>query len=190
MSKSWCWLLLSIITSALQLAHAEVVLAIDTNEERGLNLSQWAYYTDDTPELNIQQVSRLSSSRWQKLSPDVTNHVGKPAYWVKFTLYNQTSDIVRRFISIENPHIDKLDIYHLVNDTLYKQIAMGDSLPFDQRPIINNSFLYPFELSQDQMHSFYIRVETQGSANLPLVYTVLTSLRNALKHNLSPTAFN
>ncbi|WP_372847445.1 diguanylate cyclase [Shewanella sp. Scap07] len=168
MAKSWCWLLLSIMTSALQLAHAEVVLAIDTNEERGLNLSQWAYYTNDIPELNIQQVSRLSSSRWQKLTPDVTNHVGKPAYWVKFTLYNQTPDIVRRFISIENPHIDKLDLYHLVNDTLYKQIAMGDSLPFDQRPIINNNFLYPFELSQDQMHSFYIRVETQGSANLPL----------------------
>ncbi|WP_394201619.1 diguanylate cyclase [Shewanella waksmanii] len=166
--KSWLLFTVTFLLCATQSVRAEAVLAIQENGQRGLNLSDWVYFTEDTDSHTINQITRLSSSRWQKLAPEVNNKVGMPPFWVKFTLYNPTSEKLRRFVSIGNPHIDLIELHHFVDGKLVTDLTMGDTLPFAQRPIINNSFLYPFELLPDQMHNFYIRIETKGSADLPL----------------------
>lgn len=149
-------------------ARAETILAIGGDEDSVLELSSWLYFSPVNEGEEIDQVRRLSSNQWHRLTPDHNNHIGIDPFWVKFSVYNYEEEELDRILSLANPHIDRIELYHLVQDKVIDTVVMGDSLPFSQRPLINNIFLYPFELKPEKLHTFYLKIETEGSASLPL----------------------
>jgi len=147
---------------------AETVLAIGSDEESVLELSSWLYFAPANEGEEIEQVRRLSSSQWHRLSPEYNNHIGIDPFWVKFSVYNAEAKEIERILSLANPHLDRIELYHVVQGKMFDRVIMGDSLPFSQRPLINNHFLYPFKLEPEKRHTFYLKIETEGSASLPL----------------------
>ncbi|MGE6648734.1 sensor domain-containing diguanylate cyclase [Shewanella colwelliana] len=161
--NAFCILILLLCSSH---SYAESLLAV--NKDQSIDLSSWLYYVQDPHIDTLAQVSSLSSSQWQHLTPQFNDHLNVAPFWIKFSLYNATDSKIRRFLSLANPHIDKISLYHLQQDNTQVHIEMGDSYPFSQRPIPHNSFLYRFDLQPEQVHTFYLRIETSGSANIPL----------------------
>ncbi|MCG9738478.1 diguanylate cyclase [Shewanella insulae] len=159
-------LLLLIILSFPCFSQGESLLAVNKNQS--IQLSSWLYYLQDEEVTTLAQVSSLSSSHWQRLTPEFNQHLGVKPFWVKISLYNATDTQMRRYLQLGNPHLNKIDLYHLQAGKPTVHLEMGDSYPFRQRPIINNDFLYRFELPPEVVHTFYIRIDTEGSANLPL----------------------
>lgn len=149
-----------------QLVHAESLLAV--TKEQSINLSPWLYYIQDSPLDNLEDVSQLDANRWSRLDPEFNQRLDVKPFWIKISLYNAADDEIRRYLSLENPHIDKIDLYHLQHGKSVIHMKMGDSYPFSQRPITHNHFLYQFDLAPQVVHTFYARIETQGSASLPL----------------------
>ena len=147
---------------------SETLLAVGEDAEGALALTHWLYHTPAEHADDINTVRQLSSSYWQRLTPDDNNRIGIPAFWVKFSIYNAKNTPIDRILSLANPHIDSISLYHVINGQVNHQMIMGDSLPFNQRPIINNHFLYPFQLEPNVLHTFYLKIETEGSASLPL----------------------
>lgn len=148
-------------------ARSETLLAIGEDNDT-LELAQWLYYTPAKNDTELESVKRYGSSQWQRLTPAYNNRIGGEAFWVKFSIYNATDTPISKILSLANPHIDRVELYHFASEEIVEQMVMGDSLPFKQRPIINNHFLYPFELEPEVVHTFYLKIETQGSASLPL----------------------
>ncbi|MFV7785230.1 diguanylate cyclase domain-containing protein [Shewanella marisflavi] len=159
-------LLLLLTISFPGIGLGESLLAV--NKDQSIELSSWLYYVQDDKLTHIEQVSRLSSSRWQRLSPEFNQHLGVKPFWVKVSLYNATEIPMQRYLKLANPHLDEINLYHQQKGKPTVHLEMGDSHPFHQRPIINNDFLYRFEMPPEAIHTFYIRVATQGSANLPI----------------------
>ena len=159
-------LLLLITLSFPGFSQGESLLAV--NRDQSIQLTSWLYYIQDDSLTTLEQVSKQSSHRWQRLTPEFNQHLGIKPFWVKFSLYNATQSQMRRYLKLGNPHLDKIDLYHLQTGQPRVHLEMGDSLPFRQRPIINNDFLYRFELTPERVHTFYIRIESKGSANLPI----------------------
>ena len=148
--------------------NAENALTIDINTADRLPLTDWVYITSTNQGSNISQVSRLSSTDWDKLSPDIIRGLGDKQFWVKFSLYSNGAFTTNRIISVANSHLDLIELYHFNRQRLVHKVIMGDSIPFSQRPIISNDFAYPFSSKNDDFHTFYIRVSTTGSASLPM----------------------
>ncbi|AQS38204.1 diguanylate cyclase (GGDEF) domain-containing protein [Shewanella psychrophila] len=146
---------------------AETILAVG-DDEGALELAHWLYYTPAKNADNINSVQNLDSNQWQRLTPAYNNRIGVEAFWVKFSIYNSKEIPIDRILSLANPHIDLVYLYHGVRGKLIDKIVMGDSLPFTERPVINNHFIYPFQLEPDALHTFYLKIETEGSASLPL----------------------
>ncbi|WP_428613687.1 sensor domain-containing diguanylate cyclase [Shewanella sp.] len=159
-------LLLLLTISFPGIGLGESLLAV--NKDQSIELSAWLYYVQDDKLTHIDQVSRLSSSRWQRLSPEFNQHLGVKPFWVKVSLYNATEIPMQRYLKLANPHLDEINLYHQQKGKPTVHLEMGDSYSFHQRPIINNDFLYRFEMPPEAIHTFYIRVATQGSANLPI----------------------
>ena len=147
-------------------AHGESLLAV--NDEPSINLSPWLYYVQDSELKQLEDVTKLSSSRWSRINAKFNQRLAVDPFWIKISLYNANEHKIRRYLSLANPHIDKISLYHIQQGQAPRHIEMGDSYPFSQRPIAYNGFLYRFDLSPEVLHTFYARIETQGSANLPL----------------------
>ncbi|ABO25247.1 diguanylate cyclase [Shewanella loihica] len=159
-------LLLLITLSFPGFSQGESLLAVNKNQS--IELASWLYYVQDDSLTSLEQVSKLSSSHWQRLTPEFNQHLGVEPFWVKISLYNATDTQMRRYLKLGNPHLNRVSLYHLQRGKPTVHLEIGDSYPFSQRPIINNDFLYRFELTPEVVHSFYIRVDTEGSANLPI----------------------
>ncbi|MPY26659.1 diguanylate cyclase [Shewanella psychropiezotolerans] len=148
-------------------ARGGTILAVG-EDEGALELAHWLYYTPAKKSDNIDSVKALDSRSWQRLTPAYNNRIGIEAFWVKFSIYNPKEIPIDRILSLANPNIDLIYLFHIVNGEMIDRVIMGDSLPFTQRPIINNHFIYPFQLEPDVLHTFYLKIETEGSASLPL----------------------
>ncbi|WP_299798198.1 diguanylate cyclase [uncultured Shewanella sp.] len=146
----------------------ETILAIGDDEESVLELASWLYYTPSNEGEGIEQVKRLGSSRWERLTTKYSNRIGIAPFWVKFSVYNYDHTEVDRLLSLANPHLDRVELYHVVQGKVFNKLVMGDKQPFAERPLINNHFVYPFELKPEKLHTFYLKVDTEGSATLPL----------------------
>lgn len=148
--------------------NAENALTIDINTADKLPLTDWVYITSTSQSSDISQVSRLSSTDWDKLSPDIIRGLGDKQFWVKFSLYSNGAFTSNKIISIANSHLDLIELYHFNRHRLVNKVIMGDSIPFSQRPIISNDFSYPFSSKNDDFHTFYIKITTTGSASIPM----------------------
>lgn len=159
-------------------SRAETILAVGDDDEV-LQLAHWLYYTQAKNADDIDSVRDLDSRSWRRLTPAYHNRIGIDAFWVKFSFYNDNKIPIKRILSLANPHIDLASLYHVVNGEVIDRALMGNSLPFAQRPIISNHFIYPFNLEPNVTHTFYFRIETEGSAYLPLS---LSSPKSFAKH--------
>jgi diguanylate cyclase (GGDEF)-like protein len=90
------------------------------------------------------------------------------AWWVRLRLDNPGDKTVPVTLRQDYPLIDRLDFWSQDADGHWQQVATGDRLPFDTRPINNRSFLFPVELPPQSERTYYLRFETQGAMNIGL----------------------
>ncbi|MGS0682751.1 sensor domain-containing diguanylate cyclase [Shewanella sp. 125m-7] len=150
------------------LANAEMHLVINEETTDKVPLTPLLYISESLANSNIQQVVNSTDLPWQQYELSNINGIGQHLHWVKFTLKHQSHDPRQQILSLANPHLDYIELYHFNGATLVEQLIVGDSLPFSQRPILNTHFLYAFNSQQYENHSFYLRINTSGSVNLPL----------------------
>jgi two-component system, sensor histidine kinase LadS len=89
----------------------------------------------------------------------------KSAYWGRFYLKTKTLDHEKWLIEIENPHINRIEIY--IEDENGKLIKheSGNYLPFLQREYHHKNFVYDIYLPKDtnSYRTFYIRTDSEHS---------------------------
>jgi hypothetical protein len=68
------------------------------------------------------------------------------AWWVRLRLENPGDKAVSTVIRQDYPLIDRIDFWSVDADGHWQQVATGDRLPFDTRPINNRAFLFPVDV--------------------------------------------
>lgn len=176
-----CLLLLSQLSWANSLQTVPLRLTSDSITK--IDLKDWVYINNSK---NISQLTKLleqPASTWKKLPTDKPHQIGVSNYWLTFSIYNP-DDYLSRIIALDNPLLDSIVIYHFINGELIDAKKMGDTLPFNLRPMQSNIFLYPIDLQPGDTHKFYIKIDSLGSVNTPMVLwssndlTQLTETKN------------
>ncbi|QSX29723.1 diguanylate cyclase [Shewanella cyperi] len=128
-----------------------------------------------TPFLQVYQAQKSQS--WEQLPPQdsalwrplerETLALGVHNLWLSFSL-SSDQGVINRMLEMDNPLLDEVSLYHLVDGDLVRVMHMGDKLDFASRPMRSTSFLYPFELAPGEVHSFYLKIDSEGSGYLPV----------------------
>lgn len=143
--------------------------ALVYTEESGevIDLSPWVSEFQASELLDYRELPPQNDPRWHQLPKQGTHGMGAQNRWFRIDIDVRTHP-GSRVLSINNPLLDNLRIYHLVNGNLMAEHHFGDSLPFNERLLQSTQFLYPVQLRPWEHHTLLLRVDTEGSSHVPL----------------------
>lgn len=143
--------------------------ALVYTEESGdvIELTPWVSEFQASELIDYRELPPQNDPRWQQLPKQGTHGMGAQNRWLRIDIDVRTHP-GSRVLSINNPLLDNLRLYHLVNGNLMAEHHFGDSLPFDERLLLSTQFLYPLQLRPWEHHTLLLRVDTEGSSHVPL----------------------
>ena len=97
---------------------------------------------------------------------------GDAAIWIRLQLKVGPSSMVpevEKVLEISYPLLDHIRVYQVTDNQVTHQWETGDTLPFSQRPVDHNSYLFPIQVKQNHSNDIYIRVVSNSSLRIPLM---------------------
>lgn len=181
-------LVLMIFISPLAQSASPIVLNINVGQySLGMHLDT---LEDTEGNWSLEQVrSSRFNKKWVKNEKKVPNFgFTKSAYWLRFQVVHQTlgelpssavnindagADQITRYpskwlLELSYAFIDQVDFYFKTMDNQYHVIKSGDQRAYSAREFKYHNFVFPLILYNQSPQVFYIRVQTEGSIELPL----------------------
>lgn len=150
------------------------VMALEVHrDQQMLEISDgYRYLLEGDEPLSVEQVRDASrAGQWQDLEGQPNFGYRRDAIWYRLELQVQDPGEIRRYFEITYPLLDRVELYHFVDNRLAYQAATGDRLPHSKRPVDVRTFVFPLvlEQTQDQArdHTLYLKVQTSGSHQVP-----------------------
>lgn len=149
------------------ISHANTVIQVGDDRRYSIN-RQVDYLLDASHDLKLSDVQ--SSNKWQSIDKNSIN-LGfiKEAAWFHFELQVENSNDY--ILQIPYPILDYLDLYSFVDDELYLEVKTGDARRFESRDVDHVHFIFPYRLDAGQTLSVYLRVDTAGGVDVPLLFS-------------------
>jgi PAS domain S-box-containing protein len=151
----------------LLLSHTSLaVTAIPINLNESYNLAQEVeYLMDETNSLELLDLNQ--NPNWKRVERNIVNFgFINPTLWLRFKVIAQVEgDWV---LHISYPPLDHIESTGIVNGIVGKTIITGDLVNFSTRPINNPGFAFPYKLSKYDVLEVYLKVKTDGAAEIPL----------------------
>lgn len=135
------------------------------------NISEYLYILEDK-----EKKWSIADVRSEAIAEKFTrNTKGTPnmgytnsAYWTKFKIENNT-EAIERLLEITYPPLNEVDIYIFDDFGLRKELHLGAKYPFYDRPFPYPNYAYIFDIENGESLTFYIRFETEGSMQMPII---------------------
>ncbi|QYJ74960.1 diguanylate cyclase [Shewanella sp. FJAT-52076] len=159
-------LLLALGYSLLAQAGAPALVYTEESSEV-IDLTPWVSEFQASELIDYRELPPQNDPRWHQLPKQGTHGLGAQNRWFRIDIDVRTHP-GSRVLSINNPLLDNLRLYHLVNGNLMAEHHFGDSLPFNERLLQSTQFLYPVQLRPWEHHTLLLRVDTEGSSHVPL----------------------
>jgi two-component sensor histidine kinase len=91
------------------------------------------------------------------------------AYWVRFTVVNHLRQEITWLLELAYPPMDHIQLYLPIASNQFDVKYAGDSLPFNEREIRHRTFIFHMKQAPNSQSTYYMRFETEGAVNLPLL---------------------
>jgi signal transduction histidine kinase len=154
-------LLLYLITMPVfLLAQTPVQVGKDFREE--VLSKQVALLEDASKSLTIQDILSKKSIFKPNNHPFINPGFTNSYYWVRFQVSNLDSVERDLILEVENPHINKLQLFTLSRKQVKASIMTGDHFRFAQRPIRHPHFLFPIHIPPGETLTYYLWVDKHG----------------------------
>jgi two-component system, sensor histidine kinase LadS len=164
--------LLILLLSASRITAAPLLL--DLNFQSKSLGSYFDYLTDRDKQITIKKIladagnDTVPSLRWEK---SVKNSFGfgftSAAYWVRFTIKNNTGSEKEYYLEQKYPLISYLDLY-IIEGRTFSVIKTGHNYPFSKRPMEYRNFVFPIILKPHQETTCYLRYRSDSAMNIDL----------------------
>lgn len=130
------------------------------------------YIKDSQSSYDLKEIISLADSDWEVERSDRLSY-GMPAipYWFKFSIPSQSSSEnsrpVNQLLELDYALLDNVDIWFLEEDQIVGEYHVGDTLPFEQRGLKSEKFVFAVPQSKSDL-TVIIKASTTGNMNLPL----------------------
>ncbi|WP_199524483.1 diguanylate cyclase [Pseudoalteromonas sp. bablab_jr011] len=132
--------------------------------------SQQIINVEYTLEPITQQQAFISKDiDWQKNQADTLNlGLNLTPLWLKVSIKNTSLNDLTLILSIDNPLLDEVSVFHVQGRHILSKTKIGDALPLANRQIKNESLLVPLILPKASHTEVFLRVENEGGLRVPL----------------------
>lgn len=157
-------LVLTLLFFGTAFSYSNTTFLIDDQQSYQL-ARQVDFLLDESGLLEFEAVQVAES--WQPIERDIVNFgFNSAALWLRFELQvKQSNDYI---LHIPYPLLDYLDHYAFIDNEPLAPIHTGDARVFDSRAVDHINFVFPYSLKKDQKLSVYLRVDSQGTLDVPL----------------------
>jgi diguanylate cyclase (GGDEF)-like protein len=148
----------------------DATVEVEAAGPRTVDLSRWArVWPDPSGRTQLDQVRALPASRWQAAPAGSLNFgYSHSAYWIHLRLHHGPEAPQDRLLGVAYPLLDELDVAVVHANGRVAQHATGDLRPFASRPVADRTFWFPVTLGSNETVDVYLRVQSQGSLQVPL----------------------
>lgn len=167
------WLYLLVFSFPAQARDSFTVDRLGTH-----NLATSAYFlVDSSNQLALDQV--LESDQWQRnYQSSLVFGYSDDTYWITMDLIVEQAD--RWYLVLDYPVLDKVDFYWVKDGRVLEHHQAGDRIPYHARSIYARNFVFAKDMTAGEEITFYIRIKTQGSYQIPLQLKSSQALQNSL----------
>jgi len=157
-----------IILSAM-LAGTASAYTSESNTDITLVNKQLYLLTDASGELTISDA--ITAFQMQQYSPNTQTQVSfgftHDTLWAVLPVTNESERDNKLVIKIDNAWLDEIDIYFVQDEQVLHRAALGDTLPFTQRPILRRmpAVAYQFPPGRTDV---YFRVYSKDPLTIPI----------------------
>lgn len=153
-----------------------LVHAVDFDEHtRYLTLgSKMQVFEDVRGDASIDEISSaaLDGSFRDNVKPVLNAGYSRSVFWLRIDLRYRPSRPTGPkawLLEVAYPPLDHLDLYLPDSAGGYRlAVRTGDALPFSSREIAQNNYLFNLDLVPGKTQRVYLRVQSQGSMQMPL----------------------
>ena len=138
-----------------------------------LEADPYVFYLEDHDQsLTIEDF--ISGNAKARLTPSpggvLNRGYSEAAIWMKLRLVlnNQAIAKKEKVLQIQYPLLDHITVYQVIDNKLDAEWETGDTLPFKQRPVDHNSYLFPLKVEKQKVTEVYIRVISSSSLRIPI----------------------
>ena len=165
-----CFLILALLMTSLWTAgFSQEVLRIDEQVESVKVGKHLHYLLVDEALIEEEVLSGVHDHRFQKSEKDALNFgVTTSTLWIKFSVDNQ-GQFSERILRIKNALLDNVKLYRQDHQGEWTLTEAGDQFVFDRRRIKDHDHCFRLLLPGGQQKDYYLRFETAGSMQIPLV---------------------
>jgi PAS domain S-box-containing protein len=83
-------------------------------------------------------------------------------YWLKVIIKNNSEISIDYILSISNPDLNYIDLYELVQDTLFREIHTGEFRDISTREVYHRNFIFNIDLKAGDVYTYLISVNNGG----------------------------
>jgi len=103
------------------------------------------------------------------------------AYWAAVDVSNRFTADQTWLLKFKLASLDRLDFWYQNSQGQWIQKSAGDTLAFDGRDIAHHSLIFSFEALAGQAQTLYLRVQSNGSVQLPVTLLSLEEFQQSSK---------
>ncbi|WP_317195540.1 7TM diverse intracellular signaling domain-containing protein [Echinicola shivajiensis] len=144
-------------------------LKIDDNlKERIFSISQLEFFEDTTNQLTFHDIIKPRFQDNFKIRPSFNknkfdiNHT----YWVKLSIDKTPESTKKWLMEFYDQTMDLVDVYAPQEDGSYKNILMGDAIPFGTRDFKHKNFELILENSTEGISNYYVKIRSSQKADI------------------------
>ena len=152
-------------------------------------LTPYTEYLED-PSNQIDLHDLLSPAKhwsWQsntESSETINLGYTQSTYWIRFDITNPNSTHDERYLEIAYSVLDYINLYIIPDNSEPQEIILGDKLPFNKRLLDHRNFVIPIQWKPNQTLSFFLKVKTSSSMQIPLTLWTTKSFIEATQKEL------
>ncbi len=113
---------------------------------------------DDILELRYQ--SKFTKHRKEHLNFGIS----ESNIWMKLILINKTNRDKNFLLCIQNPDLDKVDFYELIDSSIVRSVFTGELKDISSREIYHRHFLFNLSLIPNKIYTYYINTNNLADA--------------------------
>jgi serine phosphatase RsbU (regulator of sigma subunit) len=129
-----------------------------------------SYLEDKTKTLTIDKIQDSSyQKQFQSWHQETVNFgFSQSDFWIKFQIRKDAKDKHEWFFILSYPQLDYFEFYEPISATNFSKTVHGDLVPFAQRPIPHHDFVIQLNPPDEQIVTYYLKVNSEGSLQLPM----------------------
>jgi len=127
----------------------------------------------DSPLSVSQSLQKFNEGQFSQSNSPVLNFgIANKPVWLAINIANPSTSAIKKQLSFETSWLDAIEIFLITNQQIVDQYKMGDSFPFEERPVNNRFFSINHAFTSGQT-TVLVRIESQDPLMLPIYFSDL-----------------